>query len=277
MAKEIQLIVNADDFGYWQCVSRGILHAANHGRITATSIMANSTILDELAPELLKVHSTISVGVHLNLTSGYPLSKGMKQWQSSMVGRFPGKGDLLKLILTNKLSLELILEEYRQQIEECLSRGFNIEFLNSHEHIHMLPMVYEIVRKLSLEYGIKNIRWTRPDIIKVNFSSMFRSAALGVMGLLNKNKSNDREPIMLGLSQSGKLSLEGLVRIFNKLQPGNTYELMCHPGFFDKNEIIDESLLGYHDWEGELALLMSDELMNLYTNNRIKLINYSSI
>ena len=40
-AQSKQLIVNADDFGYFPCVSRGIIEAARAGVITATSVLAN--------------------------------------------------------------------------------------------------------------------------------------------------------------------------------------------------------------------------------------------
>ena len=39
---------------------------------------------------------------------------------------------------------------------------------------------------------------------------------------------------------------------------------MCHPGYFDANQIKDPRLIDYHDWEDELALLHSPELQELY-------------
>jgi predicted glycoside hydrolase/deacetylase ChbG (UPF0249 family) len=35
------LIVNADDYGIFRCVSKGILEAASHGIVTATGVFAN--------------------------------------------------------------------------------------------------------------------------------------------------------------------------------------------------------------------------------------------
>ncbi len=64
MTAPIQLIINADDYGYFPCVSRGIIEAAQAGALTATGILANhpdlSTQLDWLdsVPHL-------DVGVHL--------------------------------------------------------------------------------------------------------------------------------------------------------------------------------------------------------------------
>ncbi|MSP28138.1 MAG: ChbG/HpnK family deacetylase [Methylococcales bacterium] len=38
----IELIIHADDYGYFPCVSRGILEAAQSGSLTATGILANN-------------------------------------------------------------------------------------------------------------------------------------------------------------------------------------------------------------------------------------------
>ncbi len=41
----IRMIVNADDFGYFDNVCRGILEAAEKGVVTATGVMANGPAL----------------------------------------------------------------------------------------------------------------------------------------------------------------------------------------------------------------------------------------
>ena len=38
----VHLIINADDYGYFPCISKGILEAASSGAVTATGILANS-------------------------------------------------------------------------------------------------------------------------------------------------------------------------------------------------------------------------------------------
>jgi hypothetical protein len=49
---------------------------------------------------------------------------------------------------------------------------------------------------------------------------------------------------------------------------------MCHPGRFDPSEISDAKLLAYHDWEGELALLQSPKVHDLYEKFGIRLSPY---
>jgi predicted glycoside hydrolase/deacetylase ChbG (UPF0249 family) len=84
-------------------------------------------------------------------------------------------------------------------------------------------------------------------------------------------------PLFLGLSQSGKLNFDYLEKIFARLEPGKTYELMCHPGFFDADQISDSRLIYYHDWESELALLQSQKLQDLYEKFGIRLSYYHDL
>jgi hypothetical protein len=78
----------------------------------------------------------------------------------------------------------------------------------------------------------------------------------------------------LGLSQSGKLSIEYLANLFASLVPGQAYELMCHPGYFDPKQVTDRKLTSYHEWENELSLLRSQQLQDLYQKHGIKLGQY---
>src|SRR5256712_3264171 len=72
-----QLIVNADDFGLTEQVSRGILDAHREGIVTSTTLMANGGAFDA-AVTLARRSPPLSVGVHLHLTQGAPLSPPSK-------------------------------------------------------------------------------------------------------------------------------------------------------------------------------------------------------
>ncbi len=132
------LIVNADDYGYFDGVSRGILDCARHGIVTATGVFANSPFLDTHAAWLAGVPN-VDVGVHLNLTDGWPLTRGLGDALSRSDGRLPGKFAIATAVMSRRIPLRLIRDEWRAQIEALLARGLQVRFLNSHEHIHMLP------------------------------------------------------------------------------------------------------------------------------------------
>ncbi len=62
----------ADDYGLSPGVSRGILHLARLGRISATGAMTNIPAFPDAAPALRELHGTVGLGLHLTLTAAPP-------------------------------------------------------------------------------------------------------------------------------------------------------------------------------------------------------------
>jgi predicted glycoside hydrolase/deacetylase ChbG (UPF0249 family) len=79
------------------------------------------------------------------------------------------------------------------------------------------------------------------------------------------------------MGQSGHLSAGYLQRTLPKLHPGKVYELMCHPGYYDRNEIQDPRLPAYHDWDLERTTLCEPGLDTLLEANHIELIGYRAL
>jgi predicted glycoside hydrolase/deacetylase ChbG (UPF0249 family) len=273
MAKTtIDLIINADDYGYYPCVSQGILEAAKSGALTATGILANSP---DLAAQLqwLNGIESIDVGVHLNLTCRQPLTEVMAGKLGRWNGQFPNAYVMSGLLMTGTVSLADVRAEWRAQIEVCQSQS--LRFLNSHEHIHMLPVLFPLVLELAQDYGIEHVRFTQAEwLAPFGVSGLIRNTLMQTMHVINQCHLKVKQPLFLGLSRSGKLDYDYLTTIFSKLKPGQSYELMCHPGHFNPTEISDARLLAYHDWEGELALLQSPKVHDLYEKFGIRLSPY---
>ena len=79
------------------------------------------------------------------------------------------------------------------------------------------------------------------------------------------------------MSESGKLSIHYLQTLLSGLKRGQIYELMCHPGHYDPEEITSPHLRSYHDWEGELSLLRSARTWALLREHDIELIGYRDL
>lgn len=270
----IPLIVNADDYGYFPCISRGILDAAASGAITATGILANSPDLKNQL-EWLNSAVGLDIGVHLNLTCGYPLTASMRDKLGNRNGRFPGAYRMSLMLLKKKIDIKDVRAEWCAQIE--VFQGKKLMFLNSHEHIHMLPSLFKLALELAQEYQIPHVRLTRAEwLFPVGIPGLVRNTLIHGMQAINQNRIKAHAPELLGLSRSGKLTLDYLEKIFSKLKPGQTYELMCHPGHYDPCEILDHNLKAYHDWDGELRLLQSPKLQSLYERFGIRLSRYQT-
>ena len=268
------LIVNADDYGYFNCVSQGILKSASHGIVTATGIFANSAHFAEHV-DWLRDNASLDLGVHLNITDQAPLTINMQNRLSRWQGRFPDKYTIVRALLSGKISTADVKSEWRAQIERCLDKGLEIRFLNSHEHIHMLPSLFPVIQSLAGEYGIPHIRFTTPESFQnLAMGALVRDMLIKVTGIFNRPRLTNPAAHFLGMSESGKLSTEYLQRSLPKLKPGHIYELMCHPGYYDANEINNSPLMDYHDWNREFDTLTNPTVRDMLYQHRIRLIGY---
>ena len=274
---EVQLIVNADDYGYFRSVSHGILDAARNGAVNATGIMATGRCLDEML-SLLAADTKLDAGVHLNLTYGEPVTAAMSKALAGWGGRFPGKYKMAFAILFGKIRPEIIEQELSAQIERCLQGGSTLRFLNSHQHIHMLPAVYKITLLLARRFSIPFVRNATAEWSGMpGVSAVVRNAILHALGTRNVEAENSCQVTCIGIGRSGKLDLDYLRQLFTRLQPGNVYELICHPGYFDPSEISDKQLIAYHAWDAEQALFAGDEVRELCSEYGIQLTRYRDL
>jgi len=268
------LIVNADDYGYFRCVSKGILKAAAHGVVTATGVFANTAHFGEHATWLRDCEA-LDAGVHLNLTDGIPLTSDLKQTLGRWSGWFPRKFAMAKAILSGAIEIDAVKREWRAQIERCLEHGLKLRFLNSHEHIHMLPSLFPVVKALARDYDIRHVRFPMAHFAGGSSpGSVFRGAIIKVLEAINRRHMNPPTAHFLGLEVSGRLDMRYLQATLPRLRPGRVYELMCHPGEFDPQEISDPRLLRYHGWQGELRTLTSPALRELLARSGVRLVGY---
>lgn len=277
MADCIRLIVNADDFGYFPCVSRGILQAARAGAVSATGVLANAPGLGEQIGWLSGCPD-LDLGVHLNLTSRSPLTPRMAEKIKASGEEFPGVLAMARLILAGRIGLDLVREEWRAQIDTVKGHGVELRFLNSHEHIHMLPGLFPLALELAEEFGIAHVRLTRAEWMPpFRPGTIFRTLLMQAMEAFNRRRAVSRAAGFIGWSKSGKLDLAYLENRFRTLNPGGVYELMCHPGTYDSAQNIDSRILAYHRWEQELELLTGPEIRQLFQKYGILVVNYRDL
>ena len=274
MTAPVSLIVNADDFGYCLPVSRGILEAIQAGAVTATGILANAPRLDEQLELVLGSAPGVDLGVHLNLTFGQPLSKELAGLFGPGAG-FPGRNAMVARLLRGGIPLAAIEAEWRSQIERCIAAGVRPRFLNSHEHVHMLPPLYALTHRLARAYGIRQVRRVTPETLGARSpASLIRVGVMAALAALDRKAGSGPVPRLLGLAQSGRLDTGYFRRRFPTLKKGSYYELMCHPGYYDPADVPDPRLVRYHAWESELQSFLDESFHELCSRHGIRLIGY---
>jgi predicted glycoside hydrolase/deacetylase ChbG (UPF0249 family) len=160
-----RLIVSADDFGLTAGVDRGIRAAVAAGAVTSVGVMANLVDPSSLAA-LVTMRAGLSVGVHLNLTTGSPLSPPAEV--PSLVdagGRFLPLATLARRAFAGRLRRAEITLELGAQVDRLGWMGVAADHLDSHEHVHLLPGVLAAVISVARRAGIACMRSHRPCLL----------------------------------------------------------------------------------------------------------------
>jgi predicted glycoside hydrolase/deacetylase ChbG (UPF0249 family) len=153
------VVLCADDFGLTDGVSRGILRLAESGRVSATSAMTHRPGWAQNANALRALDGRVGVGLHLTLTLGEPLGP-MPLLAGG--GRLPTLGSLLKRSLLGALPPEEVKGEIERQLAAFEDRfGRPPDFVDGHQHVHMLPGVRGPLLAVLAERGLQARTWLR--------------------------------------------------------------------------------------------------------------------
>mgnify|MGYP001245500160 CR=1 FL=1 len=277
-----RVIVNADDFGAFRCVSRGIVDAAQDGVVRATGVMACAPDL-EWHVRLLEEIPHVDVGVHLDLTRGPPLTEELRLHALWRGGNAPSAARVIAAVLRGALATSVVEEEWRAQIRRCRSFGIVPRFLNSHEHVHALPALHAVALRLAAEHGIRHVRVPRPaEPASYESAAAFRHAALAFVCRGARDVGGVAARPFLGLAASGRLDVPALLAHIDTAarlgaSSGRVPELMCHPGRFDADEVREPRLLRYHDWQQELRTLCDPVVREAAAASGVEFVGYRDL
>ena len=243
-----RLIVNADDFGLTESINSGIIDAHRDGIVTSASLLANGPAFDK-AVASGRQFFRLSVGVHLNISAGTPLSPA-----TDIRTIVNGRGELyLKPvplwlgILKRQINLDHIYTECRAQITKIVEAGIQPTHLDGHLHVHVLPQLSRIVISLAHEFRIPCVRCPAEDLAATlpllwksgrGGSAALRRSAISYAVTSSALRLKEKLRIaglvcpgaFLGLAHTGFLDTQALSALL-ALVPNGTTELMCHPGY----------------------------------------------
>jgi predicted glycoside hydrolase/deacetylase ChbG (UPF0249 family) len=265
-----RLIVTADDVGLHPGMTRGALAAHDGGIVTAVSVSPNGRDF-EPAVELLRDRPRLDVGAHLTLVGERPLSDPVRI--PTLVGadgrlhsKYPAFAARYALGRLRAADLET---ELRAQVERLLATGLRVVHLNSHQHLHLLPRVLDVVLKLAREHGIPVVRV--PNEPEAGFSPRgLQLRALNALGRRARGKISAPERT-IGVRAAGHLTAETLRRALDKVQ--GVTELVCHPGLGGA-DLAREYDWGY-GWDEETAALLDPALPDLLREKGVSLTSFT--
>jgi chitin disaccharide deacetylase len=238
----MRIIINADDFGLNACVNDRIHDLMSRRRITSATLISNAPAVEEAARRVPK-GVNCSIGIHLNLTEFQPLTppKEMGILGSCLdeKGCFAGEEFLRAAKLTPQLKEE-IFTELCFQVEKVLSLGIKISHFDSHHHVHTIPALFPVVKRLQRHFGIRKVRTTwniRPPSFKASRSLLLKKRiwdlALRHYYYTTTTSGFTSFAMFFDLAKTTSLNHDSI-------------ELMVHPGHMHFEE---ETQLLYTDWQ----------------------------
>ncbi len=285
-----RLIVNADDFGLAESINRGIVAAHHDGILTSASLLANGSAFGG-AIAASRQFPQLSIGVHLNLSEGTPVSPvALIPTLVNERGEFHLSPLRLGIgILRRQIRLEDVLAELRAQVIQVFDAGVTPTHLDGHLHMHILPQLAPIVIELAREFCIRSVRCpaedleaTLPLLWKIGGArraALKRSAiAYGVISFARRLREQLRRAGLFctdafyGLAQTGFLNTRMLSALL-ALIPEGTTELMCHPGYASA-EVESSGGELTRERESEVLALTAPETKEILARMGIRLMNF---
>src|SRR5215475_2385688 len=251
--------------------------------------MANGPAFDE-AVQLTKASPNLSVGCHVVLIDGHPVS------DPSTLATITGPGgfrDGLKTFAARALAGRMrpseIEAEVKAQIQKIQSAGIVVSHVDTHKHTHIFPHILRPLLRAAQECGVRAVRnpfgprfplrssqllkrpnlWTRLAEVQVlsRFAGQFRRAVA---------QHDFVTPAgTFGIEVTGTLD-ETLFQAIAESIPEGTWEFVCHPGYSDADLAAAKTRLR-ESRELELRVLTMTEAREILAQRGVQLISYHDL
>ncbi len=273
------IIINADDFGRHAEINRAVEEGLVHGCLRSATVMPGGAAFAG-AIDIARRHEELGLGVHFTLVDGHPILP--PEEIPSLVGSegdfLPDHTALLKRYLKGGVNLEEFRRELAAQLQKIEATGIPISHVDSHQHMHTLPGIIDIVLDLAARAGIRAVRTPRTPLFAGAFGGLGQLVGrlgLSTLARLAACKAHRRgllTPDNFAGIVAGEAVSEGeLLHLIAHLPQGTT-EVMMHPGM--KNDVLQEDSGWQHDFEAELAAILSPRVGEALRKAEVEPVNF---
>jgi predicted glycoside hydrolase/deacetylase ChbG (UPF0249 family) len=258
---EIRLIVRGDDMGFSHSGNEALIKCYKEGIETSIEVIVPSPWFPE-AVKLLAENSKVDAGIHLVLTSEWdnvkwrPLTDAASLKDSN--GYFypmiwPNKNYPNNALLQHAWKIEDIEREWRAQIELAKKRIPRLSHISGHMGCTgMNDQVKIVAQRLAKEYDL-NIEPSDWGVKSISYD---------------------------GPSGTSEEKINSFIKMLDKLQPGNTYLFVDHPGL-NTPELQAIHHIGYEtvamDRQGVTDAWTNAKVKEAIKKRGIKLIGYKDL
>lgn len=279
-----RLIVNADDFGLHSSVNQGIIEGYKKGCLRSTSLVVAGASAEE-AVALAHDNPNLGVGVHLTLVAERPVLP--PDQIPSLIGQngylLPDHAAFICRYMSGGIRKAELRAECEAQILLAKKMGVRPTHLDSHQHLHVLPGVAQIIVDLALQYSIMKIRLPAEPVFfrggyPASLGRYVSKCGLTMCARMAKNAIHHAKintpDYFFGMLAGGHLYEHYFLSILRAL-PDGISEIMVHPG--KNNRALNDIYHWEYHWEEELASVTSAEVMEIIKERQIDLISYGEL
>ena len=253
-----QIILNADDFGRHELINRAVEKGAADGVLRSATLMPGGAAFDD-AVALARHTPALGVGIHLTLVNGNPvLPPAEIPSLVTQEGVFADDHTAFAVrLLRGKVNPEEVRAELAAQLRRVEAAGIHPTHADSHQHMHVLPGIIDIVLDLCKEARLPAMRAPRAPLFVGDFGGvgqLIGRTGLAVLARRAAAKAKRRgirvPDHFAGIVAGEAVDTATLTRIAANLRDGTT-EVMLHPG--TDNAVLIRASFWEHDFEAELA------------------------
>jgi predicted glycoside hydrolase/deacetylase ChbG (UPF0249 family) len=291
-----RLIINADDFGMTRGINRAVVEASQQGIVSSTTLMATARAFDDAVAIAAQLSPQVSVGCHVILLDGTPVSPAPRVASLLQPGNQNGASefriklsDFARAALMGKLDPGEIQTETEAQIDRVQQAGIVPSHIDCHKHAHMFPTVLRPLLRAAQRCKVRRIRNPFGRLFPVSFGRMARDPNLwrrvAELGLLRTFAGRFRKEVdahgllttdgSVGVINTDNLDLGSFLQVVDAL-PEGTWEFVCHPGYNDA-ELDQVRTRLRQSRETELAVLTSHDAKAALQKRGIELVSYHDL
>ena len=276
-----QIILNADDFGRHTLINRAVERGVADGILRSATLMPGGAAFDDAAA-LAARSPKLGVGIQLTLVNGNPvLPPAEIPSLVTEAGVFVDDHTAFAVrLLRGAVNLDEVRAELSAQLRRVEAAGIHPTHADSHQHMHVLPGVLDIVLDLCASAQIPAMRSPRAPLFAGNFGGigqLIGRAGLAALARRAAAKARRRGIAVpdhfAGIVAGEAVDTAALTQIAAQLADGTT-EVMLHPG--TDNEILGRDCLWAHDFEAELAAVCAPAVRDALAAAGAEAVNFEA-
>ncbi len=230
----------ADDYGMSPGVNEAIRGLIARRRINATSVMVVAPHFDAEqagALDALNAGETrAALGLHVTLTA--PFAPMSESYAPLRAGRFLSIGETMRRAMARRLKLERLVIEIGTQLR-LFAEAFGRlpDFLDGHQHVHLVPQVRDALLKVVSEAAPQ--AWIR-QCGRARGTRGLRDPKALVLDILSLGLRRQAQDLGIATNPAFAGAYEftakaDYARLFPRFLAGlpDGGLIMCHPGFVD--------------------------------------------